>query len=404
MSEGEEKQVTAAIEHIRQIHFVLLIVCLAVTYVAYVSWNRAPAFLQELEEIGSLSTLLSRQQAAPDAALSINRPFVEERHKLFSKAVREISGADVPFDQFVKLVTQVEQSTEPAGANLALEAIKHELTVKALGFRFPVAKAEIRTLDTNEPLDKAALEQRLSKRSSTLRFSKMSPLGVELDLVYFVERKCGPDMMCPSQRSDGGLSIPVELQTVPVTLARGFGDRFPETTAHWAQVSFKTLKDARSYAEEEKVRGWKDRKIKLFDNEFVGEDIALFGAGAIMVTLLYLIAHLEELGNFLGRRAKGSTREGHANWIGLQRGFVATGLFGLSLLACPLALYVSYGRIASYRSLGVVVTLLGLLGALWVAYQTYLLRNTGSGVELATQSVETKPATASGDLQLPRST
>jgi hypothetical protein len=148
----------------------------------------------------------------------------------------------------------------------------------------------------------------------------------------------------------GRVFISGHWETAAVSYDPAFEARFPQLWRNWPELSDVAAADIAGYATRRDRMSWASKRAKILDLEIQGEDIALFGSVALLLTLWYFAAHLSAMCAHASRareRFRDAIASAPSMWIGLQDSADAIVLLVASVVAAPAAVYFGYFQIGS---------------------------------------------------------
>src|SRR5688572_31459174 len=97
-----EEHVYKSLEHIRQIHFALLLICGAVGYLTYSGWSGAIEVKEQLEQLEGFTLQLQKVSQQHDLRVieQIDPKWVNERMAHVERSLQEIMGFPISFKDY----------------------------------------------------------------------------------------------------------------------------------------------------------------------------------------------------------------------------------------------------------------------------------------------------------------
>lgn len=383
----DEKSVNESLEHIRLIHFTLLLACGTIIYLVLSSWTPANELVLDLKGYVNLLNKVGKTYENDEVLAEILPDWEAVGVAPAQRALSERLGMRVVLhDQSRKLLKIV--SKEPAAfpdtfeslgdARNALEKVRWKFIVVG-DMRDDAADVRQWLRETTEngksPNHNGWREPLILLNvkgwpfnAEANRMEALAEVEVRLveDLVIRTGSAAGSSAMYTFRThsksfGDRVLAADEHSKSLP---APWLSQRFPWLTKHWDSVKALPHERALAWAEDQRVEGLRSRNPSLFGIEIKGEHLAYIGPFIVVAGLLYLLSFLVQLERYLSRGGRDEQAGAPAlsPWIGSMTNAWAQVVTRVTLTAGPfMAVWLPLWRLLGLHWL--LSALLGLAPA-----------------------------------------
>ena len=343
-------------EHVRQIHFALILVCVTLIYVARASSTESTGIIEETNSLYALVTKLEHPTFSDLVRFDQQEKWRASYLGSFTASINEAYGhIDIGYASSWVVVEKPKTPFNVRVVRSSLNDIKKEIDAFTVDAHVPVKFRRL-MLDPNpeHPIDTPstlpATIHPFPHKDFVVKTIDPERNMAEIDYVVEEAVFC-MTAMCPPPTRDKLATGKLEYDDVveQLKLIPTFSERFPILTSSLPKLGSKKLKEIEKSAGDIESAARKGIKTKLFDIEIDGENIALVGSVAVNVILAYLLAYLGELNRYIlsFESEVGSLYPPWPMvlWVGGQRGLFARGILILSVAAAPYAVYAIAERL-----------------------------------------------------------
>jgi hypothetical protein len=362
METSTRKEVAGALEHVRLIHFTLVLVAATLLYIVTSTWSEAPDVRRELADL--TLTLDRLNQGTATIADLMPPKWSDDRgaslldgiekgiaQKVAGDALnRRPIGPLLEFDR--KVVLSKLNISWPDAQSADLQKIRSALT-GAVWSVPTVATVAIdqATIDwARANLDKPMLTTWGSSGTS-LEFRKIeaAPADDNGAIKALVDFRILEFVYTPGEFSQSHVTVSEKSSKqaeVLLTTAPGearlpehwFEQRFPHLCRGWSAVESKSLSSALDATEKELREALRAYEPNLLGISVHGSDLGYVGPIAILVILVYLLTYLDHVAALTSHpawvRATGRNMD-FIPWMGAMPGYLPLALLMLTLVGLP---------------------------------------------------------------------
>jgi hypothetical protein len=387
------------LEHLRQIHFALVLVAATLIYIAYAATSQSPTLSVETARLRELLDALAGKSPNPHRLLNlVSQEWRDRRLSVFSGKIAQAIKIEPGLD-FLSQLLVVVPSEKPFtwSKEESLDTLKARIDGYALRLRIPTAVGDMRyepeegeAIAESAPFSKHEIINRTAGNilavsvadagSKTITIDVWQPklqtpnIRPEIDIRHKVmpDKLDTPLLLDLPDKRIGRIVLRYDDEEAQASLTPMFALRFPEIQKQWPKLAPKTLVEAEQYVKDQERETWRGLKAKIFDIEIEGERIALVGAIAINLILLYIAAYLETLWRYT-TAFEDKIRQSRTFlplWVGAQRGLFSRVIVGVSFIAAPVSLYFIFSRFSENATL--TWSLIGLSAVLAILSLTFV--------------------------------
>ena len=340
--QANKEEVTSYLEHIRTVHFSLIIVLATLSYLVITNWNSSNELLDQLQKLTQTANNLSDdslrgnpENLRPVLGISLDRPEGQ-----LQRQVSVALGQSTEFKEGTNAFLYAGVQLLPgATTNRTLFQLRTDLESTTW---FALTASDVTNFNAG---DVAAIKTWMASRNSASgyigfasEFSMPSNTQPNTALaegslrVSAILPTYGPEPVHPNKRQGfEPLRItPTDLAYEPcLTALRAtfvitnischlppgwFTSHFPALERSWHSVRGLSLLNAKTWARAQRVAGLKGRTLDLIGFEIKAEHIGWIGPAVVVVLLLYLGLYLSELKGLKASRPK------LIPWVGAMKG------------------------------------------------------------------------------------
>jgi hypothetical protein len=368
-----EKQLAEYLQHVRLIHFSLIIACATILYLVVSSWSGGDELVADLRDYSSFLDTVRETQRDPTRLRDILPDWGKTLGLPLEQLIQSDVGKTVSLDESTKAIFRVvpPQPSLPSGDFQSLEQSRAALEdmkwiVQSIGSLNADLTDIKQWLSTADAADTSSIKITV-KSWPTQGQPSLCDLEAEIvKYVYHRDPESGIETWAetPSHRKMADVEWVSEYRSLSFP-PEWFSQRFPWLDAHWDKVRMLPYDRALKWANDERTQGLRSSKPNLFGIEVRGETIGYVAPISIGCLLLYLLSFLKQLDVFVAGNLNTSdlvTLQGLSPWIGTMTNRSAeivtrTSLTLGPLLSVSLPLWRLLGLDLSWSVLGGFVAL-----------------------------------------------